>query len=108
MRAPVTGGYDRGKDVEKFSGDEPDAAMKFLEHDINGQDNAEANYGVIGVAIHRGTDLRWSRLPTWTPKRLSSIASSTSPKDPRLVTLHGITRISGLLRIRMHWHYICP
>ena len=56
MRAPASRDYDREKDVEKFSGDEPDAPMKFLEHDINGQDNAEAKYGVIGVAIHRGAD----------------------------------------------------
>ena len=56
MRATPSKDYDREKDIEKFSGDEPDAPMKFLEHDINGQDNAEAKYGVIGVAIHRGTD----------------------------------------------------
>ena len=56
MRSTLLKDYDHDKDIEKFSGDEPDAAMKFLEHDINGQDNAEANYGVIGVAIHRGTD----------------------------------------------------
>ena len=56
MRSTTSTDYDRDKEVEKFSGDEPDAAMKFLEHDINGQDNAEAKYGVIGVAIHRGTD----------------------------------------------------
>ena len=56
MRTATSTDYDRDKDIEKFSGDEPDAAMKFLEHDINGQDNAEAKYGVIGVAIHRGTD----------------------------------------------------
>ena len=56
MRSTTSTDYDREKEIEKFSGDEPNAAMKFLEHDINGQDNAEANYGVIGVAIHRGTD----------------------------------------------------
>ena len=56
MRTPTSGDYDRDKDVYKFSGDEPAAAMRFLEHDVDGQDNAEALFGVIGVAIHRGTD----------------------------------------------------
>ena len=56
MRTPTSGDYDRDKDVHKFSGDEPAAAMRFLEHDVDGQDNAEALFGVIGVAIHRGTD----------------------------------------------------
>ena len=56
MRSPATNEYDRGKEVEKFSGDEPDAAMRFLEHDMAGQDYAEAKFGVIGRAIHRGTD----------------------------------------------------
>ena len=42
MRSTLLKDYDHDKDIEKFSGDEPDAAMKFLEHDINGQDNAEA------------------------------------------------------------------
>ena len=56
MRTPSSGDYDRDKDLHKFSGDEPAAAMRFLEHDVDGQDNAEALFGVIGVAIHRGTD----------------------------------------------------
>ena len=56
MRTPASNDYDREKDVVKFSGDEPDAAMRFLDHDMDGQDYAEAKYGVIGRAIHRGTD----------------------------------------------------
>ena len=45
MRPPATSDYDREKDIERFSGDEPDAAMKFLDHDMSGQDFAEAKYG---------------------------------------------------------------
>ena len=56
MRTPASREFDREHDVEKFSGDEPDAAMKFLDHDMSGQDYAEAKYGVIGAALHRGTD----------------------------------------------------
>ena len=69
MRSTLLKDYDHDKDIEKFSGDEPDAAMKFLEHDINGQDNAEAKYGVIGVAIHRGAD------PTITVANLDAEAT---------------------------------
>ena len=56
MRSPATNDYDREKDVKKFSGDGPDAAMRYLDHDMNGEDFAEAKYGAIGVAIHLGTD----------------------------------------------------
>ena len=42
MRSPSSNDYDREKDVEKFSGDEADAAMRFLDHDMNGKDYAEA------------------------------------------------------------------
>ena len=41
MRTPASNDYDREKDVVKFSGDEPDAAMRFLDHDMDGQDYAE-------------------------------------------------------------------
>ena len=56
MRSPATNDYERDKDVEKFSGDEPDAAMRYLDHDMNGEDYAEAKYGVIGRCLHRGAD----------------------------------------------------
>ena len=38
MRSPAASDHDRDKEVEKLSGDEPDAAMRFLEHDMDGQD----------------------------------------------------------------------
>ena len=58
MRSTLLKDYDHDKDIEKFSGDEPDAAMKFLEHDINGQDNAEAKYGNT-ITSSMSFTMRW-------------------------------------------------
>ena len=61
MRSTSLKDYDHDKDIEKFSGDEPDAAMKFLEHDINGQDNAEARALALLARAHNFKNTRIER-----------------------------------------------